>query len=95
MEGHNKNIYSILLGQHRRDAVTSIRKVEKKNMKLTNWINHRIFNIRCQRANITPTSLKIKISDEGIWADRIIYQAQRKLLNNRIYKCDFYILKIK
>ena len=94
MDDGNRNIYATLLGQRRRDAVTSLRKVENKNMKLVNWLNHRIFNIRCQKAQITPVSLKIKINVQGNTAENIIKKAQKDLLKVRIKQSIYNIEKL-
>ena len=89
------NLHSHIFRQHGRDVLKSFRTAEKVNLKFARWINHRIFNIRCARANIIPRSLKLKSNITGNKANKILNKAEKKLLNIRISKCSFTIEKLR
>ena len=53
-------------------------------MEISNYKNHRRFSIRCLSKGVIPVSLKLKNTIRTYKRDCIIYQAEKKLLNERI-----------
>ena len=70
-----------------------VRKGEKTLGKLARWQNHKHFNIRCRYNNITPNSLKLRTCMKGVKTMKIIHNAEKKLLQERIRQCNFTIRK--
>ena len=64
-------------------------------MKLARWTNHRIFNIRCIRAGITPKCLSIHSPIKGSKARTILDKAEKKLLELRVRDCSYNIKKFQ
>ena len=64
-------------------------------MKIAKWLNHRVFNIRCRRENVTPSSLKLHTLVKGNKAQQILSKAERELKNVRINQCDYTIKRLQ
>ena len=87
------NVFDCILRQHGREVLKMVRKGEKTLGKLARWQNHKHFNIRCRYNNITPNSLKLRTCMKGVKTMKIIHNAEKKLLQERIRQCDFTIRK--
>ena len=90
-----KNIHAKILSQQGRDAVKILRKAERIGKKISNWTNHRAFNLRCRRCNVTPTSLRLVSNVTGAAAEKTLKKAEMNLLEIRIRHCNFTIKKLK
>ena len=91
-EQENK-FFSYILRQHGREVLKIVRKGEKALGKLARWQNPKHFNIRCRIDDVIPNSLKLRTCMKGVKTMKIIRNAERKLLLERIRQCDFTIRK--
>ncbi|XP_072048791.1 uncharacterized protein [Amphiura filiformis] len=95
MTESNISIHAAILRQHGRDVLKILRKAENITTKIARWTNHRIFNIRCAKVDITPRSIKLKSAVTGIKANKVIHKAEKQLLDIRIRNCSFTISKLQ
>ncbi|XP_072025382.1 uncharacterized protein [Amphiura filiformis] len=95
MTESNISLHAAILRQHGRDVLKILRKAENTTLKIARWTNHRIFNIRCAKADITPRSIKLKSAVTGIKANKVIHKAEKQLLDIRIRNCSFTISKLQ
>ncbi|KAI8515581.1 hypothetical protein Bbelb_063940 [Branchiostoma belcheri] len=65
------------------------RDLEKTSRKIADFRNHLRFSLRCLKVSITPTSLRLKTSIRGFNANKIIFNAERKLLNERVRQINY------
>ena len=67
-----------------KDALELYRKLGRTVLKISNYKNHRRFSLRCLSKVVIPVSLKLKNNIITYKSECIIYQAEKKLLNERI-----------
>ena len=91
----SQSIHKKIMSQHGRDVLSIFRKAETTAKKVASWRNHRIFNLRCYKNDIIPTSIKIKSNVKGTKADKIIANAERNLLQCRIRQTTFTLQKLR
>ncbi|KAI8517802.1 hypothetical protein Bbelb_038190 [Branchiostoma belcheri] len=70
-------------------CLSSVRDLEKTSRKIADFRNHLRFSLRCPKVSITPTSLRLKTSTRGFNANKIIFNAERKLLNERVRQINY------
>ena len=93
-DSSNKNLHSTIFSQHGRESLLCLRKLEGTEKKLAAWQNHRHFNPRCLRSDLTPISLKLSSTVQGKASERVLKQTERKLLEIRTRQCKFTIDKL-
>eukprot|EP00918_Siedleckia_nematoides_P099043 GHVU01216749.1.p2 GENE.GHVU01216749.1~~GHVU01216749.1.p2 ORF type:complete len:210 (+),score=16.41 GHVU01216749.1:99-728(+) len=86
--------FHIVLRQHGREVLNTLRQAEKTVKKIARWENHKKFNVRCVRQNISPTGISLNTIIAGIKADKIIKKAEKQLLKVRIRQCTYTINKL-
>ena len=89
------NIHAVILRQHGREVLKNLRAAENTLLKIANWSNHRIFNIRCLLSGITPSSIKLNSLVRGVKAETILRKAEKRLLDLRVRHCSYTIAKLK
>ena len=67
-----------------KDTLELYRKMERIELKISSYKNHQRFLLRCLSKRVIPVSLKLKNNIRAYKSDCIIYQAERRLLNERI-----------
>ena len=95
MTDSENNIHAVILRQHGREVLKNLPAAENTSLKIANWSNHRIFNIRCLRAGITPSSIKLNSPIRGVKAETILRKAEKRLLDLRVRHCSYTIAKLK
>jgi hypothetical protein len=93
--GTKNNLFSIVLCQHGREVLKTLRNLENTVRKLARWTNHRTFNIKCAKANIIPVSIKLATNVPGVKAEKVLAKAERKLLDIRIRQSAYTINQLK
>ena len=63
----DNNIHAVILRQHGREVLKNLRATENTSLKIANWSNHRIFNIRCLLAGITLLGSFAALSSVPPW----------------------------
>ena len=87
MNPESINIHAWIIRQHGRDVLKATRKLENTSRKISAWQNHRHFNIRCVKNNITPPSVRLISNVNGTSADKILRKAEKQLMEVRIRTC--------
>ena len=67
-----------------KDTLELYRKLERTVLKIPNFKNHRKFSLRCLSKGVIPVNFKLKNNIITYKSDCIIYQAENKLLNERV-----------
>ena len=94
VQDSSKNIHYEILSQHGRDALKILRQAESTGKKIESWRNHRMFNLRCLRSNVFPTSIRLFSHVKGKAAENVLNKAEKNLLEIRIRQCIFTIKKL-
>ena len=95
LPGTKNNLFSIVLRQHGRDVLKTLRNLENTVRKLARWKNHRTFNIRCAKAKITPTSIRLATNIPGVKAAKVLTRAEGQLLDIRIRQSKYTINQLE
>ncbi|XP_078682400.1 uncharacterized protein LOC144916876 [Branchiostoma floridae x Branchiostoma belcheri] len=77
------------LAVHHSQDLFEMTDLEKTSRKIADFRNHLRFSLRCLKVSITPTSLRLKTSIRGFNANKIIFNAERKLLNERVRQINY------
>ena len=91
----SSNFQAVILRQHGRDVLRTLRAAENTAVKIAKWTNHRIFNIRCIRADIVPNSIKLTSLVKGTNTAIVLRKAEKRLLDIRVRQCSFTIAKLE
>ena len=91
----SQNLFGKILSQHGRETVQILRKAERIGAKISSWRNHRTFNLRCLKSNVTPPSVKLVSNVQGARAEQILKKAEKDLLEVRIRHCNFTLDKLR
>ncbi|KAI8487847.1 hypothetical protein Bbelb_342950 [Branchiostoma belcheri] len=83
------NLHRRILDHYGKFCLSSVRDLEKTSRKIADFRNHLRFSLRCLKVSITPTSLRLKTSIRGFNANKIIFNAERKLLNERVRQINY------
>ncbi len=79
------NLFHLLRHTYGSSILKNVKLLVKTVQAEARFTNHRIFNLRCWRSGITPTSLKVKPLDRGHRARKIAESASRSFLKNRLH----------
>ena len=71
---------------HGREALGELQQWERKEMGQCNYINHRVFTLRCISKGLVPVSIRLNSNrkDISIGVRSIIRRAERQLLQQRV-----------
>ena len=72
------------MNKYGKNITTIFRKLEKVEVKISNFKNHLRFSLRCLNKGLLPVSLRLKNLIRTQKGRDIIYKTERKLLNERI-----------
>ena len=81
----------ILEQEYGKNSITTYRKWEKMEGKVSNFKNHRRFLLRCLDKGLVPVSLKLKNHIRTQRGKAIIEKAEKQLLNERIKSINYKI----
>ena len=79
-----RNLHQIILEEHRREALQLFKEWEKFKLRDCNYMNHRIFTLKCISNELVPVSPRLKTTLKREKARKIIRKAERDLLQERV-----------
>lgn len=78
------NLHATIRSEYGQDSVELLRDLENTARKIARFKNHLRFNLHCKHHHVTPTSLKLSSTVQGIAAKNILRKAERSLIGVRI-----------
>ncbi|XP_071944689.1 uncharacterized protein [Antedon mediterranea] len=80
------NLFNIIRSKYGQDTVKLVRAQEKIVRKAARTRHHRVFALHCKRLNITPKGLQLKCPINPSNAEKIIKDAENRLVRESIRK---------
>ena len=79
-----RDLVKLIEQKYGKDTTIIFRKLEKMEIKISNFKNHQRFSLRCLNKGLVPVSLRLKNLIRTQKGRGIIYKAEMILLNERI-----------
>ena len=79
-----RGLTKLIEQKYGKDTITIFRKLEKIEVKISNFKNHGRFLFRCLNKGVVPVSLRLKNLIRTQKGKGTIYKAEMKLLNERV-----------
>ena len=89
------NIFNSIRTEFGTDALHLINNHITLSKKLGNWLNHRIFNLRCLQHDIIPRTICVKAPDPSIRSKNAARTASRIFIRQRIHSCTLHINELR
>ena len=86
-----RGLVKILEQEYGKNAITTYRKWEKFEGKVSDFKNHQRFLLRCLDKGLVPVSLKLKNHIRTQRGKAIIEKAEKQLLNERVKSINYKI----
>ena len=78
------NLYQTIRTNYGQSTVKILRNCDKIERKISSFRNHRVFTLRCRDQSLTPPSLRLKCNINTDNARKIIRNAEKQLVRERI-----------
>ena len=86
-----RNLTKILEEKYGENTIAIFRKWERMEAKVSDFMNHQRFLLRCSSKDVTPVSLKLKNLTRTQKGESIIKKAEKQLLNKRIRNINYIL----
>ena len=79
-----RNIYAHIIEEYGKESGKAFRQLEKLELKMAEFKNHRRFTLRCLSKGLVPVSIKLKTRVKTTKGIYILRKAERMLMNEMI-----------
>ena len=84
-----RNLHQLLLQEDGIEVWHLFRLWEKLQLRASEYINHRIFTLRCIHNDLVPSSIKLKSTLKSTRANKILSKAEKDLLQARVKSINY------
>ena len=78
------NLYQTIRTNYGQSTIKTLTNCDKIERKISHFRNHRVFTLRCRDQSLTPPSLRLKCNTNSDNARKIIRNAEKQLVRERI-----------